>query len=178
MKSVVATMYQVFDQKKPTLAPIDLLEILDECIWIMSQKAVERSVVLGKIFPDKSVKALVNKGDLIQVLCTIIENAIVVSPAHGRVLLECKTDSTYICFFVTDEGPGIPDDIGLRVFEPYYSTKSNVRDKVNLGLGLALSQNLIEGMRGSIVFSTIPDQGTTFKIILPRVTTLRQSEKP
>jgi signal transduction histidine kinase len=63
---------------------------------------------------------------------------------------------------IADHGPGIPADLRQRVFEPYFTTKSD-----GTGLGLALVRVTLEAHRGSISVSETPGGGATFAIVFP-----------
>jgi signal transduction histidine kinase len=63
---------------------------------------------------------------------------------------------------VRDTGPGIPEDIRHRLFEPFVSRRSG-----GSGLGLAIVQRAIEAHRGAIFVESAPGAGTTFTIYLP-----------
>jgi PAS domain S-box-containing protein len=63
---------------------------------------------------------------------------------------------------VSDSGPGIPDDVRTRLFEPFMSTKFMGR-----GLGLAAVRGIVRGHRGTIQVRSTAGSGTTFRILLP-----------
>ena len=63
---------------------------------------------------------------------------------------------------VSDDGPGIPDDIRERLFEPFVSGRAG-----GTGLGLAIVQRAIEAHRGAVLVDSAPGSGTTFTIYLP-----------
>lgn len=73
----------------------------------------------------------------------------------------------YICLTVSDTGAGIPADILERVFEPFFTTKA-----VGKGTGLGMSQifGFVTQCRGTIDVSSIENEGTTLRLILPRLT--------
>ena len=62
-----------------------------------------------------------------------------------------------------DDGPGIPDEMKRRIFEPFVSSKRGAHS----GLGLSIVLNLINGLNGSIVCQSEEGKGTRFKIELP-----------
>ena len=64
---------------------------------------------------------------------------------------------------ISDNGPGIPENIRPRIFQPNFTTKSNGN-----GLGLAISKHIVEGSGGRIEFET-SGKGTTFFIYLKKV---------
>lgn len=63
---------------------------------------------------------------------------------------------------VKDNGNGIPDEISAKIFQPNFTTKSS-----GMGLGLAMTRNIITGAGGDIDFKTTQGEGTEFRIILP-----------
>ncbi len=65
---------------------------------------------------------------------------------------------------VADNGPGIPEEIMDRVFDPFFSTKDPGQ---GTGLGLAVSARLIEGMGGIIEVDTPDGGGARFSVLLP-----------
>jgi signal transduction histidine kinase len=75
---------------------------------------------------------------------------------------------------VSDNGPGIPDDVAKRLFEPF-AHGPKVAGRINssrsthegTGLGLAICRRLIEDARGTISANSRPGYGTTFQILLP-----------
>ena len=65
---------------------------------------------------------------------------------------------------ISDTGPGIPEGIKDRIFDPFFSTK---KDKGGTGLGLAIANQMIFGEGGKILLESTPGNGTTFKVLLP-----------
>jgi signal transduction histidine kinase len=72
--------------------------------------------------------------------------------------------SRYVRVSLSDTGPGIPRSILKRVFDPYFTTKS---DQVGHGLGLALVHRVVESWGGVIDVNSIPGQGTAIDLFLP-----------
>ncbi|MEW6333749.1 MAG: ATP-binding protein, partial [Thermodesulfobacteriota bacterium] len=84
----------------------------------------------------------------------------------GRITIktDCRTQKDRIRIMVTDEGQGIPEDVRPYIFEPLYSTKSK-----STGLGLSLVYGIVEQHDGVIEVESKVNEGTTFTIILPRL---------
>ncbi|MFN2428384.1 MAG: sensor histidine kinase, partial [Cryomorphaceae bacterium] len=66
---------------------------------------------------------------------------------------------------VADSGTGIPEELKERIFMPNFTTKTR-----GMGLGLAISKNIVEQSGGEIWFESKPDDGTVFHIWLPGIT--------
>ncbi len=72
----------------------------------------------------------------------------------------------FVSFLVTDTGTGIPPDVAARIFEPFFTTKPV---GVGTGLGLSTSVRIVKAHDGFLSFSSLPGEGTTFEILLPRL---------
>ena len=70
----------------------------------------------------------------------------------------------YIVIGVCDDGPGLPEAIQIRMFEPFFSTKASGH---GTGMGLAMVHGIVHRHEGHVLLSTAPDQGCQFEILLP-----------
>jgi len=103
--------------------------------------------------------------ELCQVWTNIITNAIQAMKEGGT--LEIGTDfvnDETIQIWFKDSGPGIPENIQDRIFEPYFTTKEI---GVGTGMGLDISRQIIDNHKGRIHFETQQGVGTTFMIEIP-----------
>jgi signal transduction histidine kinase/HD-like signal output (HDOD) protein len=111
-----------------------------------------------------------NKNSLIQVLINLVKNSVEAMPGGGKVFIETVYEKHAdenlegdIVITVQDDGPGIPDYIMERLFEPGHSSKG----PENFGLGLSISKDIISRYKGTITCKSRKRKGTTFKISLP-----------
>ncbi|MDH5647733.1 MAG: ATP-binding protein, partial [Candidatus Heimdallarchaeota archaeon] len=72
----------------------------------------------------------------------------------------------FLTIQITDTGAGIPEHIGDRIFESFYSTKEK-----GTGLGLAVVKSIIDNFKGYITYKSKQNFGTSFYILLPLITT-------
>jgi two-component system OmpR family sensor kinase len=110
---------------------------------------------------DMATTAAVDPARLRQVLANLLSNAAQAQgqgPIHVRAMQE--NDMAHI--FVQDHGPGIPEHVSERVFDLYFTTKSD-----GTGLGLAIARKLVEQHGGKLLCRSLPGRGTTFEIVLP-----------
>jgi len=74
------------------------------------------------------------------------------------------TARRFVCLTVSDDGPGIPQEVVDRIFDPFFTTKPRGK---GTGLGLATVQGIVKQALGSIQLDTSPEGGTTFRVFLP-----------
>lgn len=106
----------------------------------------------------------VDRTALSNVVMNLLDNAVQVSPTGGLITLTCDTTEDEARLIVSDEGPGIDPTLYERVFEPFFTTRTE-----GTGLGLAIVHNLIQSMQGGIRIDSAPGTGTRFMISLPRM---------
>jgi two-component system, OmpR family, sensor histidine kinase BaeS len=101
---------------------------------------------------------------VLQVVSNLVENALRVTPAGGRVCVVAEPGS----LAVEDTGPGLaPDEID-RAFERFFLySRSSGRRPVGSGLGLAIVKELTEGMGGTVEVTSDPGRLTRFTVRLP-----------
>ncbi len=162
-----------FPQSSPT--PNDLNEALLEVIKLYQQAHPEIRFVL-----DLETKIPVFEFDRDQVkrvMINLIDNALSALQSNpGRRIQQIQLNTHYneqlqmVVIEVLDNGPGMPEEVKARVFEPYFSTKQE-----GTGLGLAIAKRIINDHDGFIRVQSTPGEGTQFTIELP--CTLRQGSE-
>lgn len=98
-----------------------------------------------------------------QVWANLIHNAIQAMRGSGTLSIDLKLEEPYVAVFITDSGPGIPQEIVNRIFEPFFTTKEHGEGS---GLGLDICRRIVERHRGKISVESEPGR-TTFKVLLP-----------
>ena len=78
--------------------------------------------------------------------------------------VETRQSGDGIDLIVRDNGPGIPPELHLQIFEPFFSTKD---DPHRTGLGLAVAKGIVERHGGTITLNSAPGKGAEFIIHLP-----------
>ncbi len=104
-------------------------------------------------------------GELKQVLLNLVRNAIQASPPGQHVTVSMMTDLKNVTVSVTDQGHGIAKSVITKVFDPFFSTKT---EAIGQGMGLSVSKGIIEAMKGAIEITSELGTGTTFVVRLPR----------
>ena len=85
---------------------------------------------------------------------------------EGRVLLIASRLDDEIRLEISDNGPGIPEDLRERIFDPFFSTKTS---SGGMGLGLAISMRLAEDLGGNLSVRADTPKGAVFELTLPAI---------
>jgi signal transduction histidine kinase len=104
-------------------------------------------------------------GELNQVWTNLIDNALDAMEPSGKGVLEIKTlqDKDFVEVTITDNGPGIPDEIRSRIFDPFFTTKEVGK---GTGLGLDVVSRIVKQHHGSIKVKSVPGR-TQFIVCFP-----------
>ncbi len=153
-----------------SLEPVSMSDALAEAIDLMRPLASQRKVQLFADFDvDASVHVMADCQRLKQVLLNLLANGVKYIPAGGTVSVSCGASAgEHLRVFISDTGPGIPQEKISRLFTPFDRLGAEQADIEGTGLGLALSRRLMEAMGGSIGVDSVVGKGTTFWVELPR----------
>ena len=171
----IAQSFSTFaKQPEVVTTEVDVAEKLSHVITL--QRENDAQVPIRYVGADSGVEGYADKEQISQVFVNIIRNAIqAISEQESRgksdeprterqpdiiVTLNPLYSEKEMEITISDNGPGIPEDIREKIFRPNFTTKSNGN-----GLGLAISKHIVEGSGGRITFATSP-KGTTFFIYL------------
>jgi two-component system sensor histidine kinase ChvG len=91
------------------------------------------------------------EGRIVQVFRNLLGNALSFSPPAGKVVVKARQTGSVVEVVIEDEGPGIPEQKLESIFERFYSERpSGERFGQHSGLGLSISKQIVEGLRGRI----------------------------
>jgi signal transduction histidine kinase len=100
-----------------------------------------------------------------QALLALVLNALDAAPEGGHVSIEVAETRGGVQISVADDGPGIPEEIRDRLYEPFVTTKSEGQ---GTGLGLSVMYGIVRSHGGRVDFESSAEEGTRFRITLPR----------
>ena len=153
-------------QREPSLAPEKLREIAARSVELVSHQA-ELSGVDVSIESDPDLADLDCDSNQIQQACIVaLLNAIDAMPDGGDLVVrlrDCRNE--HVCIEVQDTGCGIPKDLQLKVFEPFFSTKA---EGEGTGLGLSVLYGIVRRHGGRVELESEEGQGTLVRMRLPR----------
>jgi len=97
-----------------------------------------------------------------QVFLNLIKNAGEACGFDGKLLIRLDNAPPFLKISFTDNGPGIPQELMERIFEPFFTTKTT-----GMGVGLAISQRIVQAHGGRIEVKNLIPKGTRFSVFLP-----------
>jgi signal transduction histidine kinase len=83
---------------------------------------------------------------------------------HGQIVVRTETDGSQIRLTIEDDGPGIPENVRSKIFNPFFTTKE---DGQGTGLGLSICLGIVQEHGGTIVAESLPHGGTAVIVELP-----------
>ncbi len=151
-------------------AEIDPAETAHRAAAAFAARAQEAGVALRVEAPEALPPLWADGQRVEQVLSNLLGNAIRYTPAGGTVTLRVTDQGARLLFAVADSGAGIaPDDLP-HVFDRFYrADASRSRADGNTGLGLSIAKQLAEAHGGDITVTSALGAGTTFTVVLPRL---------
>jgi two-component system sensor histidine kinase KdpD len=120
--------------------------------------------------PDRLPLVRTDPGLLERVLANLFANALAYSPPSRPPALQASQSGDSVILEVTDHGPGVPDDLKIRMFEPFERLDASRREAstgTGVGLGLAVVKGFLESMGGSVAAADTPGGGLTIRVTLP-----------
>lgn len=144
--------------------PAELLsDVISRVVRLMEPHLRKKMVELRLDSCPEAETFLVDGGKMSQVLLNITLNAIDVLEKDGRIDLMVRVVEKEIVVAVSDNGPGIPENMRQDIFQPFVSGKEH-----GTGLGLSISAKIVESLGGQISVSESSEGGACFAVSLPR----------
>jgi two-component system, LuxR family, sensor kinase FixL len=147
--------------------PLDLNTVILDVASLLRSDAVLRNLSLDLRLSSAPLTILGDPVELRQLILNLLLNAMdavsSVSPSERAVAVESEvTPARTVHVAVEDSGDGVPHNAIERVFEPFYTTKSN-----GMGMGLSIAKSIVESHHGSIWVSRSTRRGARFEFALP-----------
>jgi two-component system sensor histidine kinase HydH len=157
--------------------PLDARAALEETLELVSTRARRQGVRFSRLLPDGPVMIEGDPMQIRQVLLNLILNALEALPDGGEITVAMEVSPApvsgeaeasmaprrdWLTFSVADTGPGLPESLAGRIFEPFFSTK-----ETGSGLGLSISKRIVESHGGEISASNRAGGGAQFTVRLP-----------
>jgi PAS domain S-box-containing protein len=151
---------------------VDIHDGIESTVRILGHK-LKDGTRLTRQFDRSLPRITVLAGELNQVWTNLLDNAIDAAGPDGEVRIRTFKDNVHLVVEVGDNGPGIPSEVGTRIFDPFYTTKDAGK---GTGLGLDVTRRIVtERCGGEIDFRSEPGD-TVFQVRLPLVSPMSVQE--
>ncbi len=141
-------------------------DVIDEAL-----RHVDKNVSKHRVCVDLGSDILTARMDarlITQVLINLVNNAVKNTQEGSEIRIESRQDNDFVRITVSDNGPGIPDEMKPHVFEMFYTAQGSVADgRRGVGLGLALCRSIVESHGGAITLTDNSPSGCRFTFSLP-----------
>ena len=141
---------------------VDLQTLAAEVAAVLDPQIREKNISLKGLEDLREVRVQADPEHLKRVLTNLVENAVEVSPAGGRVELSAGHTQSGVRLTVRDYGPGVAPENREQIFRPFFTTREK-----GTGLGLANVRKIIEAHGGTVELESSPGQGAAFTVRLP-----------
>jgi PAS domain S-box-containing protein len=167
---IVRSLLDFARRTEPHIADVDLVEVARASVAFLQGKQ-SADVEIEEVYPVGTVPIAADRGQLMQVVTNILNNAYDAMDGKGRVRISVRRQGDRAELEVVDQGPGIPPDVLQHIFEPFFTTKAEGK---GTGLGLAICHGIVQSHHGSITARNVPGAGAGFLVSLP----LREGATP
>ena len=155
--------------------PVRLREVIEEVLAFHGKEAEYRNIHLNVDVAPAVPVFVTDRGKLQQILINLVNNAFAAIGDGGHLhLTGSLKEDDQVLITVTDDGSGIPEEDLKRIFEPFFSTKTQ---SGGTGLGLSITYGLVRELGGDIRVESVLEVGTRFFIILPLAAVNTQEER-
>jgi CheY-like chemotaxis protein/nitrogen-specific signal transduction histidine kinase len=152
-----------------SVEPIAVQPVVEETCQLMAPLAADRSITISQPRPPPGLAVRADRQRLSQVLVNLLSNAIKYNRPGGTITITCQAVGPgQVSLAVADTGPGIPAADLERIFDPFERLGAEQTAVEGTGIGLPLARAFAEAMHGTLTAASVPGEGTTFTLTLPR----------
>jgi two-component system, NtrC family, sensor kinase len=163
-KDITGSLLQFVRDPGSRRTPTDVNALVLKTIELISHQARYAEGVLATELDDTLTEVTLNEGQLRQVFLGLASNALDAMDGHGRLTIRTRRGRRDLEIEFEDEGPGIPEEITQRIWDPFFTTKPPGQ---GTGLGLAIAQGIVTDHGGRIEMQTHVGKGSIFRVVLP-----------
>jgi signal transduction histidine kinase len=165
LQRIQTTLRELVNFSRPASSErtrVALADILAEALNIAKYYKRTKGRIIAPAVPPGLPPLFGVRDQLVQVFLNLVLNAVDATPRGGRIELGVSRCDGHLEVSVRDDGPGIAPEHAGRLFQPYFTTKSN-----GTGLGLFVTRKLVADHGGTVEFASKPGEGTIFRVRLP-----------
>ena len=170
---VVQTLVDFSRPVELQLREQDLRPVVAEVLALAAEELSTHQVTLESRLPAEPLVAKIDADLLKQAVLNVIQNGAQAMQGGGKLEVVLEEDGRMGILHISDEGPGIPEEIREKIFDLYYTTKSG-----GSGIGLAMTYRILQLHHGSVDVQSNPGRGAEFLLRIPLAATERGRRNP
>jgi len=152
---------------KLKITPLNITECVDHVLETLEPEIQSRSIIVQRFSDDEGLRVYADNSYLSRALYNIALNAVQAMPDGGTLTVETTANPVpgkkhLADIRISDTGTGIPQEHTKDIFNPFFTSKEK-----GTGLGLAVTNKIIEDQSGTILVESERGEGTTFTVTLP-----------
>ncbi|GGX88810.1 hypothetical protein GCM10011290_15660 [Vogesella alkaliphila] len=165
---IIRRLRELASRKQPEVAPLNINDALRSALDLTKNELAAREVIVTTDLAEDLPQVMADSIQLEQVIINLIKNAVDAmaeknrSDEPMRIFAYSERRGRHIRLGIRDNGTGIPENILPHVFDPFYSSKSE-----GMGLGLTISQTIIESIGGRLAARNLETGGAEFSLTVP-----------
>ncbi|GLS23848.1 C4-dicarboxylate transport sensor protein DctB [Labrys miyagiensis] len=160
---IIAQLRRFSRKATGELGPVSVKEALDGALLLVGIRARRQNAVVTVPEVADTLQVMANRVRLEQVLVNLLQNALeaLEGRAHQAIGIDVAEDAGLVRLTVSDNGPGMAPEVAANLFTPFVTTKPR-----GVGLGLAISRDIVEELGGRLEVTSEPAKGCRFVITL------------
>jgi signal transduction histidine kinase len=166
LNDLVGDMVDLSRPRPPRPERTDVAALAREVVALASNAARGSDVAVGYDGPSGEAVAWCDGPQMRQVLWNLVRNAIQASSAGSAVTVRVRTSDRQVTLSVDDQGPGIPVEAAMRIFDDFFTTRTH-----GAGIGLAVVRRIMEDHAATgarLAVDRAPGGGASFRVTLSR----------
>lgn len=156
---IINNLIDLIRPKSPSMKDSDINAVIK---LVLTDFKVPENIIINTQL-DKNLPVIsMDYAQIMEVFNNIVSNSIQAMPEGGKLEVKTGVENDCIVIKFEDTGDGIPDKDIKEIFKPLYTTRAR-----RMGLGLAITKNIIDGLKGRVEVKSEVGEGTTFIVNLP-----------
>jgi two-component system, NtrC family, C4-dicarboxylate transport sensor histidine kinase DctB len=175
MASLTQELKRFARPSESRIEKVDMRESVRAAEKIVRSRFEETAVHLTLELPEKPLDVETAPLRIEQILVNLLRNGADATAGEdaGQVLLQGMEENGEVLLRISDNGPGVPEDLRERIFDPFFSTKGS---SGGMGLGLAISMRIAEDLGGNLSVNANSPKGAVFELRLPALPSMAAGE--
>ncbi len=163
LDGIITNFLEAVRPEEPEFNPLNLIHLVEEVLRVQELELADREIEVKVEIEGSIPDILGDKGQLKQVFFNLIKNAMEAMPRAGQLKVLAKSDEEQVYLQFIDNGFGISEEAIAKIFEAYYTTKSEGH-----GLGMMIVQRILRNHGGQISVESQVDVGTIITLQFPQ----------